>query len=102
MMEDSSNRQTENPSQYFPWFLPDGRHFLFTAGRRLRIGALDSPEVQTIGPADSNGAYANGYLLYLRENALMAQPFDEKRLVVTGEAAPIDDDVASMFASVRS
>jgi Tol biopolymer transport system component/predicted Ser/Thr protein kinase len=99
-MEDSRNPQTGNPNiQYFPWFLPDGRHFLFVGGDTLRIGALDSREAQTIGPANSNGVYANGYLLYLRENALMAQPFDEKRLVVTGEAAPIAAQVASSFAS---
>jgi len=80
----------------FPWFLPDGRHFLFEdqsqAGINevtLRIGALDSREVKTVGPANSNGVYSSGHLLYLRENTLMAQPFDENRLVLAGEAQPV-------------
>jgi serine/threonine protein kinase/Tol biopolymer transport system component len=88
----------------FPWFLPDGRHFLFTgqvqansSDATLRIGALDSQEVKTIGPASFNTMYANGYLLYLRWNTLMAQPFDEKRLATTGEAAPIAEQVRTRF-----
>jgi Tol biopolymer transport system component/predicted Ser/Thr protein kinase len=80
----------------YPWFLPDGRHFLFadqtrSGGRdyQLRIGALDSREVQTIGAVESQVMYANGYLLYKRGNTLVAQPFDEKRLATTGEAQPV-------------
>jgi Tol biopolymer transport system component len=88
----------------FPWFLPDGRHFLFTAQARvgisdvtLRIGALDSQEVKTIGPASFNTVYANGYLLYLSGKTLMAQPFDEKRLATTAGAAPIAEQVQTRF-----
>jgi len=40
----------------FPWFLPDGHHFLFADKAKayskevtLRIGALDSPELKTVG-----------------------------------------------------
>jgi len=81
-------------SHRVPWFLPDGRHFLFadqgspgTPDVTLKIGALDSPEIRTVAPANSGAAYAGGYLLYLRQDTLMAQPFDQKRLVTTGEAA---------------
>jgi serine/threonine protein kinase len=87
-----------------PWFLPDGRHFLFedqtqpgTNKAMLRIGGLDSPEVKTLGSANSNAVYANGYLLYLRENTLMAQPFDTTRLATTGDAAPVAEGVRSAF-----
>jgi eukaryotic-like serine/threonine-protein kinase len=83
-------------SHSFPWFLPDGRHFLFEdqtqAGINdvtLRIGTLDSQEVKTLGPANSNGVYSSGYLLYVQENTLMARAFDETRLVVAGEAQPV-------------
>jgi serine/threonine protein kinase len=86
----------------FPWFLPDGRHFLFEAatgtgrGATLHMGALDSPEVKTVGPASFNVVYAGGYLLYLRENTLMVQPFDEKRLATAGEAVPLAEHVRSV------
>ena len=89
---------------YSPWFLPDGRHFLFGDKTQqsgndvmLRIGALDSREVKTIGPASSsNAVYSSGYLLFLRENTLMAQPFDEKRLATTGDAVPVAEQVRSI------
>jgi serine/threonine protein kinase len=91
-------------SHHSPWFLPDGRHFLFADQTRagtsevmLRIGLLDSREVKTIGMANSNAVYSSGYLLYLRENTLMAQPFDEKRLVTAGDAVPVADQVRSAY-----
>jgi hypothetical protein len=59
----------------------------------LRIGELDSKEVRTIGPVSSNAVYSRGYLLYLRDSTLMAQPFDEKRLVTTGEALPAVEQI---------
>src|SRR5436190_205190 len=70
----------------FPWFLPDGRHFLYTAQRpagfynrsTVRLGSLDSSGSAVLFDADSNVMYASGFLLYLRENSatLVARPFD--------------------------
>lgn len=88
----------------WPWFLPDGNHFLFAAyasdGNRatIRIGALDSPKVSTLMEADSNAIYVQnphtnnanqGFLLFQRENTLMAQQFDAKRLSLIGSAVAI-------------
>jgi serine/threonine protein kinase/Tol biopolymer transport system component len=91
---------------YFPWFLPDGRHFLFTTRTQetgepmLRIGALDSGEVKTIGPVSNlNVAYSSSYLLFLREYTLMAQRFDAKRLAAFGDAVPVAERVRSMLPS---
>ena len=82
----------------FPWFLPDGEHFLFAswggAGRvSLRVASLSSIESKLVGEADSNAIYSDGRLLYLREGSLMAQPFDWKSLRVGGEAVPITEGV---------
>jgi serine/threonine protein kinase len=90
---------------YSPWFLPDGRHFLFGVIHggfgevTLQIGALDSQDVQAVGSANTSAMYSDGYLLYMRENALMAQPFDAKRLATTGEARPVAAQVESRFSS---
>jgi Tol biopolymer transport system component len=87
----------------FPWFLPDGRHFLYCAlianqtHTNLRIGSLDSMEAKPLLEAESNGVYASGYLLYLRESNLMAQPFDPKRLATTGDAVPIAEKVGHIY-----
>jgi Tol biopolymer transport system component len=88
-----------------PWFLPDNRHFVFetvgTTGTLVsHMGALDSAEAVTLhGPTNYGVVYADGYLLYLRQNTLMAQPFDEKRLVMTGEAVPVAEHLYSSFVS---
>jgi Tol biopolymer transport system component/predicted Ser/Thr protein kinase len=93
---------TGSSSHRFPWVLPDGRHFLFEDQSQLgasevtvRIGALDSQEVKTVGPANSNAVYAGGYLLYQRQNTLIAQPFDAQRLATTGEATSVAEQVRS-------
>jgi Tol biopolymer transport system component len=92
---------------YSPWFLPDGRHFLFadqgqtgSSDIMLRIGALDSLETKMLGRANSNAIYSSGNLLYLRQNTLMAQPFDEKRLATTGDAVPLAEQVRTMSPDI--
>jgi hypothetical protein len=87
----------------FPWFLADGRHFLYVAligsqtHTNLRIGSLDSTETKPLLEADSNAVYASGHLLYLRESNLMAQPFDPKRLATTGDAVLIAEQVGHIY-----
>jgi Tol biopolymer transport system component/predicted Ser/Thr protein kinase len=86
-------------SHRWPWFLPDGRHFIYSAVSTdgavvtslstIYAGSLDSRESRIVAQASSNAVYASGYLLFLREHTLMAQPFDGKRLTTTGEAVPI-------------
>jgi Tol biopolymer transport system component len=87
----------------FPSFLPDGRHFVYTASIRsvdqamVRLGTLDSTEVKPLPGADSNALFAAGHLLYLKESTLMAQPFDPDRLTTTGEAVPVAEKVAHIY-----
>jgi len=87
----------------WPWFLPDGKHFLFysraatggsgTGGDSICVGSIESREVKHLFHGVSDAAYAQGYLLFMRESALMAQPFDLKRLELTGEPVPITQQI---------
>jgi Tol biopolymer transport system component/DNA-binding winged helix-turn-helix (wHTH) protein len=85
----------------FPWFLPDGRHFLFEANvtpssethARIRAGSLDSKESEVLLEADSNAIFVRGRLLYIRDKTLFAQPFDSRRLVTTGDPVPVAEHV---------
>ncbi len=84
----------------WPWFLPDGRHFLYLATAELDsedegiyAASLDSKETKLILHASSSMGYAQGYLLFLRERTLMAQPFDSKRLELAGDALPVAEQV---------
>jgi serine/threonine protein kinase len=84
----------------WPHFLPDGRHFLYLARSAARensaiyVGSVDSNEKKFLISADSTPAYSPpGYLLFLRERTLMAQPFDADKIQLTGEAFPIAEQV---------
>jgi serine/threonine protein kinase len=88
-----------------PSFLPDGRHFLYlrVASKEedsgVYVGSLDSkPEEQSsklIAKGASPATYvpsadpAHGYLMFLRQGALMAQPFNADSLSLAGDAVPI-------------
>ena len=83
-----------------PFFLPDGRHFLYyaagsaTTGGAVYVSSLDSAERKLLINSDSvNVVYSQGHLLFLRETTLMAQPFDARRLTLTGEAFPIAEQI---------
>jgi Tol biopolymer transport system component len=86
----------------FPWFLPDGRHFLYQVGPgnlTIRVGSLDGGENKIVTEAGSNALYAQGYLLFLRNDTLMVQPFDPKRLATTGEAFPVAEQIQTVLNS---
>jgi Tol biopolymer transport system component/predicted Ser/Thr protein kinase len=89
-----------------PSFLPDGRHFLYrglgsgvVVAGAIYLSSLDSADQKLLFNADStNVLYSQGYLLFLRETTLMAQPFDARRFVLTGEAFPIAEQIRTQGA----
>jgi Tol biopolymer transport system component/tRNA A-37 threonylcarbamoyl transferase component Bud32 len=84
-------------------FLPDGRHFLYMAGTHatgagtatnvIYVASLDSKDRRPLLVARSNVVFASGYLIYVLEKTLLAQPFDAKRLRLTGDPVPVGDSV---------
>ena len=82
-----------------PWFLPDGRHFIYTTRQEgdmpVRVASIDEPGTpgKVVAQAHSNAMYADGRLLYLRDHTLMAQPFDLALLQTSGAAVPVAEDV---------
>jgi Tol biopolymer transport system component/predicted Ser/Thr protein kinase len=87
----------------WPQFLPDRKHFLYfsrsSSGGVEReqdacyVGSLDGRLNKRLMSTKGNVEYASGYLIYLRENTLMAQPFDLGRLETSGDAAPVAEPV---------
>ena len=90
----------------FPVFLPDGVHVLYTAGpdkpdaAGVYLGSLDGAVSLRMLPDPTNALYAppatrggSGYLMFRREDTLMAQPFDLKALKLTGEMFPVAEQV---------
>ena len=89
-------------SHRWPMFLPDGKHLLYLAanfGGQLEknaifLGSLDSQEKRLLVSSSANAAYAEpGFLLYLRDKTLVAQPFDGRRYVLSGEPHSLSDEV---------
>ena len=91
----------QEPSHNYPWFLPDGRHFLYTPsyGRdrtkslMVYVQDLDTKNRHALIAASSNVIYASGYLLFQKDLTLMAQPFDVGKLQITGDAVPVAEQV---------
>src|SRR6185437_3149823 len=87
-------------SERWPYFLPDGRHFVYfdrnvTDPKQtgIYVAQLGTKDRKFL-PTDSNAIYAApGYLLYLRGDSLFAQPFYVRRLRLTGDGKPIAEHV---------
>jgi len=106
----------------FPAFLPDDRHFIYVrvAGQMppsVFAGSIDlkpdeqekvTPLISGVGNPGPAGSLAMMYvpaagspaawILFLRENAIWAQTFDDSRLQVSGEPVPIAE-AASIFSA---
>ncbi len=92
----------------YPFFLPDGRHFLYLAlnaagnssdpANRIWVGSVDGSPGKPLIPANYNAQFANGYLLFIRGGdsggSLLAQPFDPARLQVSGEAVSVTEQIS--------
>jgi Tol biopolymer transport system component len=100
--------RSSGENRRWPWFLPDGRHFLYVtfsaARQRVMAASLDevaAPVSLELLQADSNAMYApgnggKGWLVFARRNTLFAQKFDPGKLKLEGQAVPIAEGVASM------
>jgi eukaryotic-like serine/threonine-protein kinase len=97
------NAARKERSHQWPYFLPDGRHFLYLGGdpyappesgiNRIFVASLDSKESKFLVKSNSGAAYASGYLLFLRGTTLMAQKFDPQHLELSGDAFPLAGQV---------
>ena len=86
----------------WPIFMPDGEHFIyFAVNHNAPSGAdagvfwasLDGRENKFLLHTLSNAIFTAGYLLFVRENALMAQHFNPSTGILEGEAMVLNDDI---------
>ncbi len=96
---DAAKKET---SVGWPQFLPDGKHFIYlVTGEKQEdsaywIGSIDSKEKKMLAPAQTLVQYAPpGYLLFVRDRTLVAQPFDASALKITGEAVPLAEKIGT-------
>jgi len=86
-------------------FLPDGDHFIFfartvggsgTEEDAVCVSSLSDTTIKELFKAKTNVRYANGNILFMRDDVLMAQPFDAGSIELTGDAVPIAENVSYM------
>ena len=88
------------------YFLPDGRHFFYTAVTgaccppakpgTIKIGSLDQDEpAVSLLQADSSATYASNHVLFARDQTLMAQAFDPDGRQLVGDAVPVTARVST-------
>lgn len=96
--------ETNQLNHRYPYFLPDGRRFLFsaegspdTAG--IYLGHLDGTAPVRLTPADSAGVFhPDGWLLWVRAGTLTAQKLDLEQMALIGEPVTLADGVADNSA----
>lgn len=77
--------QKDEDGQRWPWFLPDGQHFLYLSAsgsfvpsatnRAIRYSDLEGTG-RVVLRENSNAEYAEGSLLYVKDGVLVGVPFD--------------------------
>ena len=100
----------------YPTFLPDGRHFLYSIPsgqketRGVYLGSLDGTVkrrllddvtvIKYMAAVPGDTASGAGWLVFGRDGALLARPFDTSRLEFTGEPFSLSDKVGSDLVSI--
>jgi Tol biopolymer transport system component len=81
-------------AMFWPSALPDGDHFLYfilgssksAQKQGIYVGSLSTQESKLISSEIvGNTQFASSHLYYVRDRSLMVQPFDLKRLQLTGQ-----------------
>jgi Tol biopolymer transport system component len=91
-----------------PFFLPDGRRFLYFAPgpvntRALFLASLDSIDAKRLTAADSPAVYiAPEWLLYVNQNILRARRFNPDRRELSGEEFTVANGVSPFGGSLSA
>ena len=99
-------------SHRHPFFLPDGNHFLYLArgasdssratDNSIRVGSLDGGVGSYVGGADGHAEFHEGQLLFARDGALVAQPFDAVTAQLTGDPRVLLPGIETLGGAVRT
>jgi eukaryotic-like serine/threonine-protein kinase len=94
--------QSRHTTHRWPFFLPDGKHFLYLAASHAKphadldaiyAASLDGKENRFLTISTSNAIAVSGYLLFLQDQTLMAQPFDLSNVTLKGEPFAIASSI---------
>jgi Tol biopolymer transport system component len=95
-------------SHRHPWFLPDGRRYLYVARSttiiesEIRLASLDGDSTRVVMTNPTQAIFVDGCLLYTRNDVLVAHPFDPDAVAFTGDPFPVASDIVVIAGAARS
>ena len=106
-------KEMDGQSRFQPQFLADGRHFLYyvtlvsAEANGIYFASLENdartkrllPDSTVARYVPSGVAGRSGYLLFVRDMTLMAQPFDADTGTVSGRLSPVAESVGRFSVS---
>jgi Tol biopolymer transport system component len=95
-------------SHRHPFFLPDGRRFLYLARSaaggesEIRLASLDGDSTRVVMKNITQAEYADGYLFYERNGVLLAHAFDPDAVAFTADPVPVASNLVVIDGAARS
>jgi Tol biopolymer transport system component len=100
------DREAGENSHRHPRLLPGGQRTLYlarraggpsrdagAAGNAVMVTPLEGGEARLLVRSEAAAEYASGYLLYARDETLMAQPFDPERVELSAQPIPLAEGI---------
>jgi Tol biopolymer transport system component len=94
--------ESQHTSHRWPAFCPDGKHLLYLAvahgttasdSNAVYLSSLNGGEPKLVMRGSANASLVSGYLLYPRENTLLAAPFDVGEARLRGDPVVVATEV---------
>jgi eukaryotic-like serine/threonine-protein kinase len=94
----SVSQVTRGEGHFWPQFLPDGEHYIYTTASpaRVMVGILGNEPHRVLMhfPLRSSAlAYAAGHVFFVQDRELFARPFDQERLEFSGAATRVVEGI---------
>jgi len=105
------DKERQEFAHLYPPFLPDGQHFFYNISSEVKqtagtyLGSLDGtvkrrlldehPAIRYVSASLNDRGGTGGWLMFARDRALLAQPFDAGRLEFSGEPVSLSEVVGS-------
>jgi serine/threonine protein kinase len=95
------NQARGDVAHLWPQFLPDNQRFIFLVQARepentgIYAGSLDSQDTTLVLRTEVRARLTSDYLLFVRQGALLAQPFDTRTMRLEGEPTQIANEVGT-------
>jgi len=93
-----TDKNIHDQSLRFPFFLPDGIHFLYAVENDfygasptdvVKAGSINSGFDRVIMTSSTNAEYTDGYIFFTRQSALLCQKFNPDNLQFNGDVQTI-------------